>query len=110
MAKTIHNRSLLKFGHGNSKLDPAIFTFSLPAGWSCPFANACQARTDPDTGRVTDGPGTHFRCYSASDEGIRPSVRNARWHNLRLLRGMTRRAMTHLILASLSALAGVVRV
>ena len=34
----------LKFGSGNSKLAPNIFTFSLPAGYSCPGAKECLSR------------------------------------------------------------------
>src|SRR4051794_24236856 len=83
----------LTFGQGNSKLDRHIDTFSLPAGWSCPSAAKCLARTDPTTGRVKDGPATEIRCFSASDEQIRPSVRRARWHNFNLLRQLSRRGM-----------------
>src|SRR4051812_44017608 len=74
----------LKFGQGNSKLDDAVFTFSLPAGHFCPFADKCLAKTDRETGRVKDGPNTQFRCFAASGETY-ASVRNARWHNADLL-------------------------
>src|SRR5690349_4793616 len=77
----------LKFGNGNAKLPAGVMTFSLPAGWSCPFADKCLSKTDRDTGRVQDGRQTEFRCFAASDEQIRPSVRKARWHNFELLRG-----------------------
>src|SRR5262245_1373686 len=61
-------RKLLKFGQGNAKLPPWVTTFSLPAGWSCPFAKDCRSFADRDTGKVTDGPHTAFRCYKASEE------------------------------------------
>jgi hypothetical protein len=98
----------LKFGQGNAKLDDAIFTFSLPAGHYCPFAHQCLSKADPQTGRVTDGPATTFRCFSASNE-VRSSVRQARWHNARLLKGKSKGEMVRLILDSLTPYAGYVR-
>jgi len=102
-------RSLLRFGHGNAKLDVAIFTFSLPAGYTCPFAHDCLSKANRTTGRIHDGPHTQFRCYAASME-IRESIRVSRWHNLTLLKACkTTEAMTGLILASLTPYAGFVR-
>lgn len=101
----------LKFGQGNAKLDDAIFTFSLPAGYTCPQARDCKSKAHPKTGRITDGPDTVFRCYAATMECRRPSVRVARWHNLELLRSCkSRDEMAQLILDSLSPFAGYVRV
>ena len=67
-----HERKLLRFGHGNAKLDPAVFTFSLPAGHFCPFANECRSKSNRLTGRIKDGPNTEFRCYAASSEAASP--------------------------------------
>jgi Gene product 88 len=101
----------LHFGRGNAKLGSAIFTFSLPAGHSCPYAKECHSRADRDTGHITDSPNVIYRCYAASMEARRPSVRDSRWRNYELLkRARTKEAMTRLILASLSPFAGVVRV
>lgn len=104
-------RAPLKFGQGNGKLDPGVTTFSLPAGWSCPFASACRSRANRKSGFIRDGRDTRFRCYAASMEARRPSVRRARWHNLQALRGCkTAEQMARLILDSLSPFARVVRV
>lgn len=104
-------QSSLKFGQGNAKLSPAVTTFSLPAGWACPFARDCRSRADPATGRVTDGKRVRYRCYAASMEARRPSVRRARWHNLRTLKACgSTSGMTRLILDSLSPFARLVRV
>jgi hypothetical protein len=101
----------LTFGRGNSKLDDGIWTFSLPAGHACPFADRCQSRADPKTGHISDGPNTEFRCFAASGESRAPSVRKSRWHNFELLRRCRSSAeMARLILASLSPFAGFVRV
>lgn len=101
----------LKFGQGNAKLDEAIWTFSLPAGYTCPGARECLSKADRNTGTIRDGRNTLFRCYAASMEARRPSVRASRWHNLELLRACSSTAeTTRLILASLSSYAGVVRV
>lgn len=105
------DRQPLRFGQGNAKLDPAITTFSLPAGWTCPFASACHSKADRDTGHIRDGRDTRFRCYAASMEARRPSVRHARWFNLRALKKRkTAEEMARLILDSLSPFARLVRV
>jgi len=104
-------RKPLSFGHGNAKLDAAIFTFGLPAGHACPFAHLCRSKANRDTGRITDGPHTQFRCYEASDEARHSSVRRSRWRNLRALQAAkTTAGMAQLILASLSPYAGNVRI
>lgn len=104
-----HNK--LRFGNGNAKLDAAIFTFSLPAGHTCPFADACKSKADRDTGRIKDGPNTEYRCYAASMECRHRSVRQSRWNNLSLLRACRSKGrMVRLILESLSKFAGYVRV
>ena len=103
--------SLLKFGRGNSKLDEAIFTFSLPAGHSCPFALECFAKADRETGKLTERKTTRFRCFAASEENFRREVRRSRWHNLSLLRrARTTEKMADLIDRSMSPFAGIVRV
>ncbi len=61
-------RRSLKFGNGNSKLAEGIFTFSLPAGHFCPFANECKSKASRKDGTITDGPNTTFRCFAASNE------------------------------------------
>ncbi len=76
----------LKFGKGNSKLDKSIYTFSLPAGHSCPFAYECKASADRNTGKITDGDHQTFRCFAASAEATYPTVRKQRWHNYDLLK------------------------
>lgn len=95
--------SLLKISEGgNSKLPSYIIHFSLPAGHSCPGANACLCRADPDTGKLTDGKETKFRCFSASQEATYPSVRDQRWHNMsQLLSAGSSGAMADLITRSL---------
>ena len=100
----------LKFGKGNAKLDKKTATFSLPAGHTCPGADKCLSKADKDTGRITDGPDTEFRCFSASQEG-RPGVRNSRWHNLRLLKQAgLKSGMCALILNALPGWAESVRI
>jgi hypothetical protein len=110
-ALAVPPRQPLRFGHGNAKLDSAVFTFSLPAGHSCPFALDCLCRANRETGTIRDGPQTRFRCYAASMEARHPSVRRSRWFNYEALRGCrSTEEMTELILDSLSPFAGYVRV
>lgn len=100
----------LTFGRGNAKLDAATFTFSLPAGYTCPGARDCLSRVDRKTRRIRDGRHTVFRCYAATME-LRPSVFAAHWRNFSLLQAArTREGMARLILDSLSPFARLCRV
>lgn len=104
-------RPLRFMASGNAKLPPGIWTFSLPAGHSCPFARECQSQANRQTGRITDGRHTTFRCYAATMEARHPSVRKSRWSNLEQLRACRTTAdMTRLILDSLSPFCTVLRV
>jgi hypothetical protein len=101
---------LLKFQQGNAKLGKNIFTFSLPAGHACPFANECLSKADKLTGKLTDGPNTQFRCFAASAEAVYPNVRLARWHNFDLLKKLTTNKAADLILNSLPKKANIIRI
>lgn len=101
---------LLKFQQGNAKLGKNIFTFSLPAGHSCPFANDCLSKADKLTGKLTDGPNTQFRCFAASSEAVYPNVRLARWHNFDLLKKLSTNEASNLIIESLPKKANIVRI
>ena len=77
--------AVLKFSEGNSKLD-GIFTFSIPAGHSCPYAKACLSKTvlsdkNPCGFGIQDGKDTKWRCFTATDESKYPATRNQRWFN-----------------------------
>ena len=93
---------LLKFGFGNAKLIETIATFSLPSGFTCPCANECLSKANRETGKITDGPESVFRCFSASQEAVFPSLRASRWTNFDLLKECkTTAAMVDLICQSL---------
>ena len=102
--------TLLKFQQGNAKLGKNIYTFSLPAGHSCPFANDCLSKADKLTGKLTDGPNTQFRCFAASAEAVYPNVRIARWHNFDLLKKLNSNESKDLILQSLPKKANIIRI
>jgi hypothetical protein len=107
----IDKSTLLKFGKGNAKLSKNIYTFSLPAGHSCPFAFECKASADRSTGKIKDGKDQVFRCFAASQEALYTNTRNARWHNYDLLKKLkTASKMTDLIVDSLPPKADTVRV
>ena len=81
----------LKFSKGNGKLRNRLI-FSLPAGYACPHAGVCKTFADRTTGAITDLPQytgvtttQDYRCFAAMAE-VRPTVREARWHNWDLLR------------------------
>ena len=83
----------LKFGEPNAKLKKMLKgklglklkTFTLPAGHTCPGAKDCLSRADRDTGKVTDGDATEFRCFMATAEARSPSLRKLVWHNFELI-------------------------
>lgn len=55
----------LSFAKGNAKLrQPGLYTFSLPAGWSCPGALECLAKADRNTGRILDAAESAFADFS----------------------------------------------
>jgi len=87
-----------------------FYTFSLPAGFSCPGALDCLAYANRDTGKMTDGLDQKYRCYAASMECTYPTVRASRWANFDALRGLTSAAMAELIGLSIPKGADIVRV
>lgn len=92
----------LKFGFGNSKISRSIATFSIPAGYSCPFAKDCLSKANRLTGKIIDGKHCQFRCFAASQECVYPTVRKQRWHNFELLKQKkTVEGMGNLIQSSL---------
>ena len=83
----------LKFKNANAKIKKMakakgviIKTFTLPAGYTCPGAKDCLAFADRQTGKITDGEDTEFRCFMASLEATFPSLREMVWDNLTLIR------------------------
>ena len=99
----------LFFGKGNAKVGKEIWTFSLPAGHTCPGARACMARADRGSGRITDGAEQEFRCFAASMERY-AGVRERRWENFEALKGLSFVEMVELIEASLPINEGIIRV
>jgi Gene product 88 len=111
--KTTKINNKLSFGTNNAKFANSVkrATFSIPAGWTCPGASECLARVDRDSGKLTDGKDTRFRCFAATMEARRGSIRKSRWNNFELLKACATQAeMEQLILASLPANVGLVRV
>lgn len=111
---------MLKFSRGNAKLDKLeeiiggeVWTFSLLAGWSCPFAEQCLSRAIEVDGkrRILDGQKTKFRCFSASQEVLYTPVYNARKHNFDLIKACkSEKAIVELIQLSLPKRAKAIRV
>lgn len=102
--------NLLKFGKGNAKLGPNVYTFSLPSGYSCPNALECLSKADRATGKIQDGLHTRFRCFSASQEALYGNVRRQRWANFEALKGLSVGDMRDKILLSIPAKATMVRI
>ena len=102
---------LLSFQKGNAKLGKQIFTFSIVSGYTCPFAKDCLAKVDRMTGKLTDGPDTQFRCFSASQEALFPAVRKSRWENFeKIQNAIKNNNLVELILNSIPKKATIIRV
>lgn len=89
----IENSCVLTFSTDNTKLGPNVATFSLPAGWTCPFAKDCfmkvsrEREKDPETGTIKyeKGEDIKYMCYAAWMEIQRDALQKNRWHNYDLL-------------------------
>lgn len=103
------DKPALRFGRGNAKLGKHVYTFSLPAGYTCPGALTCLARADRATGRITDGEDATVRCFAASDERY-PETRAMRWSNREALRGLTADEMSQQLADALPTDAPIVRI
>jgi len=93
---------VLSFSRGNEKLKQVDAVYlSLPAGYTCPFADVCKSVADRETGKMT-GYGD-IRCYAASAEARYPATRRRNWRNYDLLLQFKNDVdgMTNLILRSL---------
>ena len=98
----------LRFSTPNAKLKALakrlglkLRTFTLPSGFTCPGALECLSKANRETGKITDGPKTEFRCFQASAEALYPSLRNMVWNNFNVLTSGAAKKMDDLQLASL---------
>jgi Gene product 88 len=122
-----HMNTTLFFGKGSNnaklrkleeKLGRKVYTFSLPAGYTCPGASKCLTKFDRTAikedgkmGKIVDGPRQEFRCFAASMEAVFVGFRDNNSSNLELLKSAgNRSAMKDLILTSLPPQAQVVRI
>ena len=110
MMSALSDICVLTFSSSNTKLGTSAATFSLPAGWTCPYADAClkyverDRKIDPEkvgtfkiskkTGEkipyqgdtvVHKGKDATHDCYAANQEMQYDAVRANRWHNYDLL-------------------------
>lgn len=118
---TIKSQHRLVFGFQNTKLQQGEFTFSLPAGKTCPGACDCLAHAEETirivdgvpkpSMRIVDGKKQQFRCFAASMELQKPSVYRSRRNNLAKLREAgTVEGMSALLYASIPKRAHIIRV
>lgn len=91
---------VLTFSGRNKKID--IPYFSLPASYTCPFADVCKTFVPRDREKIDDRliqDKGDIRCFAASTEAIYPNVQKSRWTNKDLLDKTNNK--TDLILKSL---------
>ena len=66
------------------QLGGSLYEFSILSGHNCPWARECYAQVetrDDGTRTVRDGAQTRFRCFSASQEALYPSLYARRAEN-----------------------------
>jgi len=85
----------LTFSNANAKLVAmakrlglTIKSFTLPSGWTCPAAKDCLSKANRETGKITDGPDTVFRCFAASSESQYKNTRAMVWRNFDAIRSV----------------------
>lgn len=112
----------LSFGGANAKLKALeklirakLSTFSVLSGFSCPYAKDCKSfAIEGSDGRITiqDGPDTQWRCFSASQEALFPSVYKSRKSNLDLISEAAKSAddAAKLIVAQIPKKSSVIRI
>lgn len=98
------------FTKANSYIqDRGVFAWSLPSGWSCPYALECLTKADRETGKLSHGEQQTYRCYSAVTERF-PSVRQRLWANFQAVRGKLRDEIVAVIEGVFPKSARVVRI
>jgi len=101
---------MLSFSDASEYYGINVFTFSLPAGYTCPGAEECLAYAHRKTGKIINGPEQTFRCYAATGERF-PGVRDSAWNNYEKIRAQeTKGKMFQLIAGSVPDKATHIRV
>lgn len=102
---------VLTISEPNSKLGQINApSLSLPAGYTCPFADICKSLAHRKGEKAFDGKAIKdygsIRCYASSAEVAYPAVRKLRWRNFDLLRDTYKQSgvqgMADLLVNSLS--------
>ena len=90
---TMNEQPTLTFSNANAKLiamakrlGKTIKSFTLPSGWTCPAAKDCLSKANRETGKITDGPDTEFRCFAASSESQYKNTRAMVWRNFEAIK------------------------
>lgn len=94
-----------------------IFSLDLLSGWTCPFAKECLSKVHivqidgVPRKKIKDGPDTQFRCFSASQEVLFPSLYNLRKGNMDTLQeSKSVEDIADKIQAALPKNAGIIRI
>jgi len=110
----VEKQRKLNFSSGNAKLylHKSLVSFSLLAGHTCPFAKDCLSFVDLKSKKPTlkDGKHTKFRCFSASQEVLYPTLMRSRKHNMDLIKSCkTQDEIVELLISNLPKKAEIVR-
>jgi hypothetical protein len=89
----------LFFETGAYRLSKKVSHFSLPAGWSCPFAGNCMTKVNH--GQL-ERYGSRFTCFAAVQE-YDHTIASRRWHNFNTLECASEEEMVELLLHNLPA-------
>jgi len=100
---------MVKFSGPMKYYQDKVYEFNLPAGYTCPQAEACLVKADRQTGKMKNGPKQTFRCYAAQNERF-PTTRDMRWRNFDAVRNAEVNEIASLITTALPKNAKRVRI
>lgn len=96
---------------GEIKYIRQVTAFDIPAGWTCPAADLCLARSDRKTGKITKGENAEFLCFAAKLEAVFSAVRRFRWSNFNAISKIkTSAEIAYVLISSMDEDVKVVRV
>lgn len=88
----------------------SIWSFGIPAGFTCPKAKICQSFANRETGKIKDGANCKYRCYAASLECAFTATRKMRWQNFDAIKFLSTEEIAQLIISEIPKKTKVIRI
>jgi len=81
-----YQKANVKLEQLEKRVGGRVYSASLSSRYSYTRPVDCLSKSDRDTGKVTDGKLTEFRCFMATIEARSTGLRNIVWNNFDLVR------------------------